>query len=57
MAKQGFEQRTAVQDIDYLREKIKNLTPPCSDQDELLLEIYEQLLEKHAEASSTAFRH
>ena len=43
---------TPVRDTRPFSRKISALWPPKSEQDELLLEIYEQLQEKHADHQS-----
>lgn len=38
--------------LNYFRRRIENLSPPKSIREELLLEIYQQLFEKHCGASN-----
>jgi hypothetical protein len=46
---QSQERTTQVRDFPYLSQRISALWPPKSEKDELLLELYEQLLEKHTD--------
>jgi hypothetical protein len=56
MDKHGLARDSEAQGIDYFLEKISQHYPPRNSHDELLLEIYEQLCEKHFGSGSLALR-
>jgi len=44
-------------DVYYYRAQLKQLTPPKSDREQVLVEIYEQLLAKHGQSEQTDSPH
>jgi hypothetical protein len=51
------EQETAAtdsdKDVSFFEAQIRRLSPPQTDKDAQLLELYEQLLEKHVQAGGS----
>ena len=48
MNEQELAKGRTARDVQFFRAQIRRLSPPRTDREEQLLEIYEQLLEKHA---------
>jgi hypothetical protein len=42
--------------VNYFRQRIRSLSPPKSSREELLLEIYQQLFDKHSGATAPGSR-
>lgn len=52
MRQSGFHSGNDDSAINYFHQRITNLSPPKSSREELLLEIYQQLFEKHSGLSA-----
>ena len=50
METSNFKTTDQLQGADYYRERLAQLRPPTTAREHMLVELYEQLLEKHTES-------
>lgn len=51
MRQSGLHPASGDSAVNYFRQRITSLSPPRNNREELLLEIYQQLFDKHSEAT------